>query len=163
MKKMLSIILAVLLMGCTLFSSAMGENATTFQVGEKYPSKELFFSLSYETYNTYMSASTYPYMATYPVASLSEEQLLKYADYYLDSCFNPMIYEDESLFREEAWRYVLASEEVLITSFINILQSGCWVCFCYVSDAVCYLFVRICFLCFRARIQCRNSDGKCKK
>ena len=63
----------------------------TLSGSEKYPSKDLFFNLSYQTYNTYMNASTYQDMTTYPIASLSEEQLLKYADYYTDSCFNPLI------------------------------------------------------------------------
>ena len=86
------------------------EHATT-DGSEKYPSKSLFFNLSYQTYNTYMNASTYQNMTTYPVSSLSEAQLLKYADYYTDSCFNPIIMEDESIFNEEAWRYRLASAE----------------------------------------------------
>ena len=77
----------------------------------KYPSKSLFFNLNYQTYNTYMNASTYNFMTTYPVASLSEEQLLKYADFYTDSVFNAMILEDESIFREEAWRYTLSDAE----------------------------------------------------
>ena len=83
----------------------------TLDGSASYPSKELFFNLSSQTYNTYMNASTYPFMTTYPVASLSEAQLLKYADFYLDSCFNPMIYEDESIFKEEAWRYSLTSAD----------------------------------------------------
>ncbi len=82
---------------------------------KKYPSKDLFFNLSYQTYNTYMNASTYNYMTTYPVASLSEEQLLRYADFYTDSCFNPIVMEDESLFRQEAWRYRLESEDAPLT------------------------------------------------
>ena len=68
---------------------------------EKYPSKELFFNLSYQTYNTYMNAATYSHMTTYPVASLSEDQLFMYADFYTDSCFHPMIHTDESIFTEE--------------------------------------------------------------
>ena len=82
---------------------------------KKYPSKSLFFNLSYQTYNTYMNASTYPMMTTYPVASLSEAQLLKLADFYTDSCFNPMIMWDESIFNEEAWRYRLMGEDEPLT------------------------------------------------
>lgn len=74
---------------------------------EKYPSKTLFFNLIYQTYNTYVNASTYNVMTTYPIASLSEEQLLKYADLYTDSCFNPMVCYNKSIFDEEAWRYTL--------------------------------------------------------
>ncbi len=84
---------------------------STLDGSEKYPSKALFFNLSYQTYNTYMNASTYSIMTTYPIASLSEAQLLKYADYYTDSCLNPTIMEDESIYREEAWRYRMASME----------------------------------------------------
>ena len=80
---------------------------STLDGSKKYPSKTLFFNLSFQTYNTYMNASTYSFMTTYPIASLSEDQLLKYADFYTDSCFNPMIYEDKSIFDEEAWRYAL--------------------------------------------------------
>ena len=90
------------------------EHATT-DGSRKYPSKSLFFNLSYQTYNTYMNASTYDRMTTYPVASLSEEQLLRYADYYTDSCLYPMIMEDESIFREEAWRYRLENADADLT------------------------------------------------
>lgn len=88
---------------------------STLDGSEKYPSKELFFNLSYQTYNTYMNAATYNVMTTYPVASLSEEQLLKYADYYTDSCFNPLIYEDSTIFDEECWRYALSDADADLT------------------------------------------------
>ncbi len=87
----------------------------TLSGSEKYPSKSLFFNLSYQTYNTYMNAATYPLMTTYPVASLSEAQLLKYADFYTDSCLHPMILKDESIFRTEAWRYRMDSAEDPLT------------------------------------------------
>ncbi len=83
----------------------------TLNGSEKYPSTSLFFNLSYQTYNSYMNAFTYPLMTTYPVSSLSEEQLLKYADFYTDSCLHPSIMEKESIFREEAWRYRMADME----------------------------------------------------
>lgn len=78
---------------------------------EKYPSTELFFNLSFQTYNTYMNAMTYPLMTTFPVGSLSEEQLLAYADFYTDSCLHPSILTDESIYREEAWRYRLGAAD----------------------------------------------------
>ena len=78
---------------------------------EKYPSSGLFFNLLYQTYNTYMNAETGPNYTTYPVASLSEAQLLCYADFYTDCCLHPRILEDESIFREEAWRYRLDDTE----------------------------------------------------
>ena len=93
---------------------------STLDGSEKYPSKALWFNLSYQTYNTYMNASTYPFMTIYPVASLSEEQLFTLADYYTDSVFNPMVLEDKSIFDEEAWRYVLkdADDELTIAGTV---------------------------------------------
>ena len=88
---------------------------STLDGSEKYPSKSLFFNLSYQTYNTYMNAATYNFMTTYPVASLSEEQLLAYADYYTDSCFNPMLMTDDSIIKEEAWRYSMTSADAPLT------------------------------------------------
>lgn len=88
---------------------------STLDGSEKYPSKTLFFNLLYQTYYTYMNASTANVITAYPIASLSEQQLLKYVDYYTDSCFHPMIYEDESIFLEEAWRYTLNDPEDELT------------------------------------------------
>ena len=79
----------------------------TLSGSEKYPSDKLTFNLMYQTYNTFLNAMTFQNMTTYPVASLSEEQLLRYADYYTDSCLHPCIMTDESIYRREAWRYRL--------------------------------------------------------
>lgn len=88
---------------------------STLDGSEKYPSKSLFFNLSYQTYNTYMNAMTSDQMTTFPVSSLSEAQLLKYADYYLDSCFHPLVHQDEGIFLEEAWRYSLEDKSAPLT------------------------------------------------
>ena len=74
---------------------------------EKYPSRQLYDNLEYQTYNTFMNGYTYNRYSTYPVASLSEAQLLKLASFFTDSCFHPLVMEDESIFRTEAWRYRL--------------------------------------------------------
>ena len=74
---------------------------------EKYPSKELWFNLVYQTYNTYMNAHTGSDVTFYPVGSLSEDQLLALAGFYTDFVFKPSVLEDKSIFDEEAWRYVL--------------------------------------------------------
>ncbi len=90
------------------------EHATTCG-SEKYPSKDLFFNLSYQTYNVYMNAMTGKGYTSYPISSLSEAQLLKYADYYSDSCFNPIIMDNESIFKQEAWRYRLPDADSELT------------------------------------------------
>ena len=84
---------------------------STLDGSDKWPSKALWFNVTYQTYNTYMNASTGSHMTYYPVASLSEAQLLKYTDYYTDACLHPMVLTDESIYREEAWRYRMASME----------------------------------------------------
>lgn len=80
---------------------------STLSGSEKYPSTGLWFNLAYQTYNTYMNAYTTDAMTSYPIASLSEEQLLNYADFYTDSCLHPNVLNDESIYRTEAWRYHL--------------------------------------------------------
>ena len=88
---------------------------STLDGSEKYPSKLLFMNLMYQTYNTFMNAYTASALTGYPVSSLSEAQLLKYADFYTDSCLHPMVLQDESIYKEEAWRYRMASMEDELT------------------------------------------------
>ena len=90
------------------------EHATMFG-SEKYPSTDMFFNLSYQTYNTFMNAQTMDALTQYPVASLSEEQLLALADYYVDSCLHPMIMSDESIFKTQAWHYNLPDPDGELT------------------------------------------------
>ncbi len=87
----------------------------TLDGSAKYPSKSLFFNLSFQTYNTFMNAMTQDTVTTYPVASLSEAQLLRYADFYTDSCLHPMLADNPDIFLEEAWRYVLDDPEGELT------------------------------------------------
>ena len=87
----------------------------TINGSDKYPSTTLWFSATYQTYNTFMNAFTTDAMTAYPVASLSEAQLLKLADLYTDDCFHPLLMKDESLFRREAWRYRLEDMEGELT------------------------------------------------
>lgn len=82
---------------------------------KKYPSRSLTMSLMNRAYITFANAFTMDKCTAYPVASLSEEELLAIEDYYTDSCFEPLILSDEDIFRTEAWRYELADEQSDIT------------------------------------------------
>ena len=82
------------------------EHATLFG-SDKYPATSLYFNVAYQTYNTYINAHTTDACTWYPLASLSEEQLLHLADYYIDACFHPLIMHDESIFKTQAWHYNL--------------------------------------------------------
>ncbi len=74
---------------------------------QKYPDANLFFPIINQTYNTFINALTYHGMTTYPVASLSEEQLMTMMDYYLSGVFMPLLYTEPKLAQREAWRYEL--------------------------------------------------------
>lgn len=100
----------------------------TLDGSEKYPSKSLFFNLNFQTYNTFMNAMTQDTVTTYPVASLSEAQLLRYADFYTDSCLHPMLADNPDIFLEEAWRYVLDDPdgELTIAGTVYSEMSGAY-------------------------------------
>lgn len=87
----------------------------TVQGSAKYPGEQMYFNLAYQTYNTFLNAMTSQWHTTYPIASLSEAQLLKLAEFYTDACFYPVIMENEHIFRTEAWRYRLESPEDALT------------------------------------------------
>ncbi len=87
----------------------------TLSGSAKYPSESLWMDVSAQTYNTYMNAYTTDAMTCYPVASLSEAQLLKLADFYTDLCLNPDIMTKESIYRTEAWRYEAADADAPLT------------------------------------------------
>ena len=82
---------------------------------KKYSSRNLYKALSSKGFVTFANAYTQDRCTAYPVASLSEKQLLKLADYYTDLCFEPLIMTDEDIFRSEAWSYSLADEKADIT------------------------------------------------
>lgn len=82
------------------------EHAVLFG-SEKYPATTLFFNIRNQTYQTYMNAYTTDACTVFPLASLSEKQLLSLADCYVDACFHPLIITQESIFKTQAWHYDL--------------------------------------------------------
>ncbi len=79
----------------------------TISGSEKYPDANIFFPIIYKTYNTFINAMTAHGMTTFPVASLSEDQLMTMMDYYLSGVFHPLLYTEPKLVEREAWRYEL--------------------------------------------------------
>ena len=88
---------------------------STLSGSEKYPSTGLWFNLAYQSYQTYMNAYTTDAMTSYPVASLSEEQLLALADFYTDCCLHPIVKEREDIYHTEAWRYEMEDMDSPLT------------------------------------------------
>lgn len=89
---------------------------------DKYPSKNLFFNLAGGTYSTFVNAQTTLVNTTYPLASLSEEQLLKMMDAYLSCLTAPGILEEENFFKREAIRYSLYEPDGPITLSGTVLN-----------------------------------------
>lgn len=94
--------------------------------GEKYPCPNLFFAAANQTYNTFVNAMTAETTTTYPVSSLSEDQLFRLADLYLDGIFRPMLKTDKRVFDREAWRYSLtdANSPITITGTVYNEMKG---------------------------------------
>ena len=88
---------------------------STLSGSAKYPSTGLWFNLIYQSYQTYMNAYTTDAMTSYPIASLSEEQLLALADFYTDCCLHPIVKEREDIYRTEAWRYEMEDMDSPLT------------------------------------------------
>ena len=78
---------------------------------QKYPDANIFFPFANQTYNTYVNAYTYHGMTSYPLSSLSEEQLMTMMDYYLSGVFEPLLYTEPKLASREAWRYELTNAD----------------------------------------------------
>jgi Zn-dependent M16 (insulinase) family peptidase len=81
---------------------------STLSGSEKYPA-DIFFGLDAQVLKTFMNAYTFENATYYPLSSVSDAQLLKLADVYLDGVFHPLVLEDESAFETEGWRYELSS------------------------------------------------------
>lgn len=72
---------------------------------KKYRVKDPFAILSKTSLSTYLNAYTTPHMTFYPIASLNNKDFNNLMDVYLDSVFNPLIYDKKEIFLEEGWRY----------------------------------------------------------
>ncbi len=90
------------------------EHATLGGSG-KYPGANTFFEMGSKTSNTFLNAMTGQYYTMYPMASTSEEQLLKYVDYYMNGLTDPLAVENPYALMREAYRYELPDADSEIT------------------------------------------------
>ncbi len=77
----------------------------TVSGSKKYPLKNVLFTVANQTYSTFVNAMTSSAFTAYPISSMSEEQLLKLTDVYMDCVYNPAVYTNKNIFLREAWRY----------------------------------------------------------
>jgi len=78
---------------------------------EKYPLKDPFMELAKGSLNTFLNAITYPDKTVYPIASCNDKDFQNLMDVYLDAVFNPKIYKEENVFKQEGWHFELESPE----------------------------------------------------
>lgn len=83
----------------------------TVSGSEKYPMENVMFTIANQTYCTFINAFTTATSTIFPVSSMSEEQLFRLAEVYLDCVYNPSVYTDKNIFLREAWRYEMADAD----------------------------------------------------
>lgn len=74
---------------------------------KNFPVKSPFDVLSKGSLNTFINAFTGKDMTMYPVASMNDKDYFNLMHVYLDAVFNPLIYEDPRIFKQEGWHYEL--------------------------------------------------------
>ncbi len=78
---------------------------------KKYPVKSPFDQLIKGSLNTFLNAMTGNDVTLYPVASISEKDYFNLVDVYLDAVFNPLIYTDKRILKQEGWRVVAMDKD----------------------------------------------------
>ncbi|MEA1886102.1 MAG: hypothetical protein U9N72_02695 [Bacteroidota bacterium] len=78
---------------------------------ENFPVKSPFDVLMQGSLNTFLNAMTGADMTIYPVASMNDKDYFNLMYVYLDAVFNPLIYKDPRIFKQEGWHYELTDEE----------------------------------------------------
>lgn len=108
------------------------EHATLGGSG-KYPGANNFFEMNSKTSHTYLNALTGQFYTMYPMASSSEEQLLKYVDYYMNGLTDPLAIENKYAMMREAYRYELDDPEgeislqgVVYSEMLGALTQSRW-------------------------------------
>ncbi len=79
----------------------------TLAGSSKYPGANTFSEMVSKTSNTFLNAMTGTYYTLYPMASTSEDQLLRYIDYYMSGLTEPLAIESPYALMREAYRYEL--------------------------------------------------------
>ena len=105
---------------------------------EKYPGANTFFEMTSKTSNTFLNALTGQFYTMYPMASTSEEQLLKYVDFYMSGLTAPLAIENPYAMMREAYRYELPDADsditlqgVVYSEMLGALNQSRWASYNY--------------------------------
>ncbi|HNX85804.1 MAG TPA: insulinase family protein [Bacteroidales bacterium] len=78
---------------------------------KNFPVKSPFDVLSKGSLNTFLNAMTSKDLTTYPVASMNEKDYFNLMHVYLDAVFNPLIYTEPRILKQEGWHHELTAED----------------------------------------------------
>jgi presequence protease len=76
---------------------------------KNFPVKSPFDVLSKGSLNTFLNAFTGKNITSYPVASMNDKDFFNLMHVYLDAVFNPLIYDDPRIFKQEGWHQELTN------------------------------------------------------
>jgi Zn-dependent M16 (insulinase) family peptidase len=77
----------------------------TLNGSKNFPVKSPYDELRKGSLSTFMNAFTGDDMTFYPIASMSEKDYFNLMHVYLDAVFNPLIYTDPRILKQEGWHY----------------------------------------------------------
>jgi hypothetical protein len=80
---------------------------------KKYPVKSPFDELIKGSFYTFLNAMTAENFTMYPCASTNEKDYFNLMDVYLDAVFNPLIYSDKRILKQEGWRILLKDKNAV--------------------------------------------------
>jgi presequence protease len=79
-----------------------------------FPVKSPFDVLEKGSLNTFINAFTSKDFTMYPVASMNEKDYFNLMHVYLDAVFNPLIYTDGRILKQEGWHHELTDRDSAI-------------------------------------------------
>jgi Zn-dependent M16 (insulinase) family peptidase len=88
---------------------------TVLNGSKNFPVKSPFDVLIKGSLNTFMNAFTSKDFTAYPVASMNDKDYFNLMHVYLDAVFNPLIYSDPRIFKQEGWHYELLDKDSALT------------------------------------------------
>ena len=78
---------------------------------KNFPVKSPFDVLSKGSLNTFLNAMTGGDITIYPVASMNDKDYFNLMHVYLDAVFNPLIYDDPRILKQEGWHHELLHKD----------------------------------------------------
>ena len=81
----------------------------------KYPGANTFFDMLSQTSHTFLNAQTNTCYTSYPMSTISEDQLHQYIDYYINGLIHPLALTNPYALMREAYRYELDAPDAEIS------------------------------------------------